>query len=574
MRSFTDAQLQVQMSGGYTPYVMLYFADPKGVGAYTGTTRWPYKTSDTTGVAKRCVHTEEEYGASGYVLLDNSDGTWDNIDLTGSLVTMLWVIRSSDGQLALSAYMVPLWVVGQPEYSGVNVGAEVALNLSSEMELWSRDVTSKVLSSTDSENYASKATDYYALQWKAVMDQLCKPPDLVNDQIEAFNHWSSNASLYWESDYRPSNVDAQHYWYPAGTSRIQILRDMMAIAPSNRGIRWEATSYTDGGSLHYVAVSSTPDQTYEAYGSDYIQWLSRVRNSGLVMPNEVVVTSGNQNDVSVKSQPSYDRRPVTEYIHLGQVDSGSVDSMMTNPANVRIAQAEAMAGGGEFYGRMNLASEINDYITVMDSQRTENDLTGYIKRITRDTANWSNDAGGMTTTIGDVNPQDRSTFYQARVAQYGGKSDEVIERLIVKFADNAKLMIERNRRAEAKVDPHTPIYANLEVGETVFENALLIKKGSLYYAASHLTENNCARGQLVIAMKAGNQYDRIMCLVSGDLPSVTFASANAQVFVGATPGTMSSTAPSTAGYIVRVAGETTADKSLFFQPSIDWGEKI
>lgn len=347
MRTLTDTLKKAQQVGFLNPLYKIVLT--KGASTYT-------YDNDRILPSK---HDEEMYSHRAEIVLHNRDHELDDIDLKGYDAVISYGFGSEYSATA------PVSVIDQQFNSDPN-------NLT--CTLFLEGIPNMMAEDEASEDYKPEDTDTKTV--KTLVDAIC------GATLSPFTHCHAY-EVVWDDGY---DSLADSYQPKDGlriyekTSRLASLRKVLDYTAN-------VPRFEDDGKIHIlkpITTGTTYDSEY-ALGKGNHNFFSKAYRETLIFPNRFVVKSLPDDDPQYQGEAKvdgYDSLPdkvkKTRFVRvkLESNDQG------TNVAEALLSKAEIGSARGQAIIRINVGSEIFDYVKVTDSRQgdTRTGNLGYIHR--------------------------------------------------------------------------------------------------------------------------------------------------------------------------------------------------
>jgi hypothetical protein len=307
-------------------------------------------------------HDEEPYSHRATIVLNNSDGALDDIDLKGYKAVLSYGAVASGEEYSATA---PVWVIDQQFDSDPNK-LTCTLELQGAFNLMADDEASA--------NYIPDADDTKTV--KTLVNAI------VGATLTPFTHCKA-FEVAWDSGYdalADSYKPKDGFRIYTGGNRLAALRRVLDYTAN-------VARFEDGGKVHIlkpVTSGETYSYEYSLEGSGH-KFFSKAYRNTLVIPNKIVVQSYEDDDPYSSGEAQvdgYDSLPAevkkTRYIQAKLEDDDQADDI----AEALIAKAEMWSKRGAAEVPLNVGAEVFDYVKVTDSRQgdTRTGNLGYVHR--------------------------------------------------------------------------------------------------------------------------------------------------------------------------------------------------
>lgn len=307
-------------------------------------------------------HDEGAYSHKATVVLDNSDGEFDNKNLRGFKAVLYYGATTGAGDEYSET--APLSVIDQQFNS-------VPGKLTCELDL--AGIPDMMMEDEASDNYTPDEEDNETV--KSLVDAI------AGATLDCFSHCKAY-DVVWDAGYdtlADTYKPKDGFSIPTGGSRLAAFKrvlDFTANVP-----RFEAD-----GKIHILQpVTSGPSYDYEYNLQDGHTFFQKAYRETLVIPNRIVVKSKTKDDpqyCGAATIDGYDSLPdevkKTEYVRTRLQSNSEGDEI----AEALIKKAEVWSSRGSAEVPINVGAEIFDYIKVTD-QRQGDSRTGNVGYIHR-----------------------------------------------------------------------------------------------------------------------------------------------------------------------------------------------
>jgi len=307
-------------------------------------------------------HNEELYSHRATIVLDNSDGEFDDKDLKGYQGVISYGAVGKAG--AKYSATAPVWVIDQQFNSQPG-------KLTCELEL--EGIPDLMAEDEASANYIPDDTDTKTV--KTLVNAI------AGATLSCFSHCKA-FDVVWDAGYdtlADTYKPKDSFRVYTGGARLAALRRVLDFTAN-------VPRFEDDGKIHILKpVTTGTDYDYEYNLESGHTFFSKAFRNSLVIPNRVVVKSRSDDDPSYSGSAQIDgyadlpeEVKKTSYIQVRLESNAQANSI----AEAMIAKAEMWSERGAAEVPMNVGAELFDYVKVTD-QRQGDSRTGNLGYVHR-----------------------------------------------------------------------------------------------------------------------------------------------------------------------------------------------